>query len=120
MTNFLMGKGVQEYISGETAEPVLGVASTPAELKAFKEWHEKARKCLYWLSISISDSMIMHIQDASTPKEAWDTLVKLYSTNTTTRKMQLKQHYKVMPPYTRSIHATSYGRVYGQIGRAHV
>ena len=22
-------------------------------------------------------------------------------------------HYKTMPPYTRSIHATSYGRVYG-------
>ncbi|WP_353623129.1 hypothetical protein, partial [Escherichia coli] len=26
-----------------------------------------------------------------TPKEAWDTLVKLYSTNTKARKMQLKQ-----------------------------
>ena len=35
--------------------------------------------------------MIVHIQDAETPKEAWDTLVKLYSTNTTARKMQLKQ-----------------------------
>ena len=91
MTNFLMGKGVWEYISGETAEPVLGAASTPAELKAFKEWHEKAIKCLYWLSVSISDSMIVHIQDVETPKEAWDTLVKLYITNTIAQKMQLKQ-----------------------------
>ena len=87
MTNFLMGKGVWEYISGETAEPVLGAASTPAELKAFKEWHEKARKCLYWLSVSISDSMIVHILDVEMPKEAWDILVKLYSTNTNARKM---------------------------------
>ena len=35
--------------------------------------------------------MIVHIQDASTPKEAWDTLAKMYSTNTQARKMQLKQ-----------------------------
>ena len=60
-------------------------------MQAFKGWHERARKVMYWLSISISDSMIVHIQDASMPKEAWDTLVKLYSTNTTARKMQLKQ-----------------------------
>jgi hypothetical protein len=32
--------------------------------------------------------MIMHIQDAKSPKQAWDTL---YSTNTQARKMQLKQ-----------------------------
>jgi hypothetical protein len=35
--------------------------------------------------------MIMHIQDAKSPKQAWDTLVKMYSTNTQARKMQLKQ-----------------------------
>jgi hypothetical protein len=46
---------------------------------------------LYWLSVSVSDSMIMHIQDAKSPKQAWDTLVKMYSTNTQARKMQLKQ-----------------------------
>jgi len=36
-------------------------------------------------------SMIVHIQDAKSPKQAWDTLVKMYSTNTQARKMQLKQ-----------------------------
>ena len=70
---------------------MLGAAPTTADLKTFKEWHEKARKVMYWLSVSVSDSMIVHIQDAETPKEAWDTLVKLYSTNTTAWKMQLKQ-----------------------------
>ena len=60
------------------------------EMQAFKAWHERARKVMYWLSISISDSMIVHIQDASTPKEAWDTLSKMYRTNMQARKMQLK------------------------------
>ena len=35
--------------------------------------------------------MIMHIKDAKMPKDAWDTLSKLYSTNTQVQKMQLKQ-----------------------------
>jgi hypothetical protein len=35
--------------------------------------------------------MIVHIQDVKSPKQAWDTLVKMYDTNTQARKMQLKQ-----------------------------
>jgi len=35
--------------------------------------------------------MIVHIQDAKSPKQAWDTLVKMYNTNTQARKMQFKQ-----------------------------
>ena len=35
--------------------------------------------------------MLGHIQDASTPAEAWKTLVNVYSTNTKARKLQLKQ-----------------------------
>jgi len=41
--------------------------------------------------MSVSDSMIVHIQDAKSPKQAWDKLVKMYNTNTQARKMQLKQ-----------------------------
>ncbi len=41
--------------------------------------------------MSVSDSMVVHIQDAKSPKQAWDTLVKMYSNNTQARKMQLKQ-----------------------------
>jgi hypothetical protein len=35
--------------------------------------------------------MIMHIHNAKSPKQAWDTLVKMYNSNTQARKMQLKQ-----------------------------
>ncbi len=41
--------------------------------------------------MSVSDSMIVHIQDEKSPKQAWDTLVKMYNTNTQACKMQLKQ-----------------------------
>ncbi len=39
----------------------------------------------------MSDSMIVHIQDAKSPKQAWNTLVKMYNTNTQACKMYLKQ-----------------------------
>jgi hypothetical protein len=35
--------------------------------------------------------MIVHIQDEKSSKQAWDPLVKMYSTNTQAHKMQLKQ-----------------------------
>ncbi len=46
---------------------------------------------MYWFFVSVCDSMIVHIQDEKSPKQAWDTLVKMYSTNTQAHKMQLKQ-----------------------------
>jgi hypothetical protein len=32
--------------------------------------------------MNVSDSMIVHIPDAKSQKQAWDTLVKMYNTNT--------------------------------------
>jgi len=89
--NFLMGKGYWEFITGDETEPLLPENPTQQQIQTNKTWHEKARKVLYWLSVSVSDSMIVHIQDAKLPKQAWDTLVKMYSTNTQARKMQFKQ-----------------------------
>jgi hypothetical protein len=37
--------------------------------------------------MNVFDSMIVHIQNEKSPKEAWDTLVKMYSTNTRAYKM---------------------------------
>jgi len=41
--------------------------------------------------------MIVHIQDAKSPKQGWDTLVKMYNTNTQACKMQLKQELHNLP-----------------------
>lgn len=92
MTNFLMGKGYWEYIQGDhvNAPEVRAQNPTVMQVKAAKDWNQGARKVMYWLSISIHDSMIGHIQDAITPKQAWDRLVSFDTTNTKARKLQLK------------------------------
>jgi hypothetical protein len=46
---------------------------------------KQGKSCIGFLWVS--DSMIMHIQDAKSPKQAWDTLVKMYNTNTQAHKM---------------------------------
>jgi hypothetical protein len=62
--NFLMGKGYWEFITGDDTKPLLQENPTQQQIQANKTWHEKARKVLYWLSVSVFDSMIVHIQDA--------------------------------------------------------
>jgi hypothetical protein len=89
--NFLMGKGYWEFITTDEKKPPLPKNPTQQQIQANKTWHEKVRKILYWIFVSVFDSMIMHIQDAKSPKQAWDTLVKMYSTNTQARKMQFEQ-----------------------------
>ena len=92
ITNFLMGKGYWEYIEGEheTAPNLPEQNVTIADIKAYKDWNQGARKVMHWLSISVQDTTIGHIQDAKSPKEAWDILVQLFATNTKARKIQLK------------------------------
>ncbi len=72
-----MGKGYWEFIIGDEKEPPFPENPTQQQIQTNKTWHEKARKVLYWLSMSVSDSMIVHIQDAKSFKQAWDTLVKI-------------------------------------------
>ena len=64
-----MGKAYWDIITRDEQELVL-----PDIMQALKTWHERARKVMYWLSNSIFDAMIVHIQDARTPKDAWDTI----------------------------------------------
>jgi hypothetical protein len=61
--------------------------ATTVEIKAFKDWNQGARKVMYWLSISVIDTMIGHIQDAHTLAEAWQNLVQMFQTNTKARKL---------------------------------
>ncbi|KAH7353113.1 hypothetical protein KP509_19G079100 [Ceratopteris richardii] len=58
MKNFFMGKGYWKYIKGEN------------------------KNASY-----IHDSMIGHVKDAKTQKEAWNSLVTLYETNTKAHKL---------------------------------
>ncbi|KAH7279574.1 hypothetical protein KP509_37G024800 [Ceratopteris richardii] len=74
MMNCLMGKGSWKYIKGENENaPYLQERNQIAnQLRAYDEWNQEACKVMYWLSVSIQDSMIGHIQDVKTLKEAWN------------------------------------------------
>ncbi len=82
-----MGKGYWEFKTGEENELPFPENPTQQQIQVSKTWHEKTRKVLYWLFVSVFDSMIVHIQYAKSPKQAWDTLVKMYNTNTQACKM---------------------------------
>jgi hypothetical protein len=58
---------------------------------------------MYWLSVSVTDIMIGHIQDVHTPAEAWQNLVQMFQTNTKARKLQLKQELHTVEKKNMSI-----------------
>ncbi len=110
MTNFLMGKGFWDYVEGENEDPPElpeENATAVVEIKAFKDWNQGARKVMYWLSVSVTDTMIGHIQDAHTPAEAWQNLVQMFQTNTKARKLQLKQELHIVEKKNMSINEYS-------------
>ena len=76
---------------------------TVAQVNAFKDWTQGASKVMYWLSVSIHNSMIGHIQSTATPKEAWDKLVAFDITNTQAKKMQLKDELNTVKEGSLSI-----------------
>ena len=97
MRNYLIGKSLWGYVTGEDEEPKLPTQNATADdLKAWKTWNEKDKKVMFLISQNVTNGMIGHIQDLQTSKEAWDTLEKLYSTNTKARKIQLKNELNNM------------------------
>ena len=87
MTNFTKGKGYWDFISEDEQEPILLAFPTREQMLAFKTWHEMDKEVMYWLSISIIDPLILHNKDVDMLKDAWDTMARIYSTNTQAHKM---------------------------------
>ena len=51
MRNYLMGKSLWGYVTGEEKEPELPEENiTEAELKAWKAWNEKDKKVMFLIS----------------------------------------------------------------------
>ena len=97
MSNYLMGKGLWGYVTGEETQTELPKeGATPDDLKARKTWNEKGKKVLFLISQKMSNGMIGHIQGLTTSKEAWETLERLYTSNTKPRKIQLKNELNNM------------------------
>ena len=97
MSNYFMGKGLWGYVTGEETKPkLLKEGATPDDLKARKTWNERDKKVMFLILQNVSNGMIGHIQELTTSKDAWETLERLYTSNTKARKIQLKNELNNM------------------------
>ncbi|MCO5578805.1 hypothetical protein L7F22_032651 [Adiantum nelumboides] len=105
MTNFMMSKGYWDCIDGnqEKMPELPDVNPTSEQINAFKDWNQGAMKVMYWMSVSVQDTMIGHIQDATLPKQAWDRLVSIDTTNMKAWKIQLKNELNTVKKENLSI-----------------
>ena len=104
MRNYLIGRSLWDYVAGDEEEPELPEQNATAdELKAWRACNEKDKKLMFLISHNVSNGMIGHIQDLNTSKDAWDTLEKLYITNTKARNIELKNELNNMKKNNLSI-----------------
>ena len=59
--------------------------------EALRKWRIKAGKALFVLKTTIEEDLLEHIRDAETPKEAWETLEKLFSKKNEARLQLLEK-----------------------------
>ena len=84
----LVGQGFWIYVEGAHADH-------PA-------WEQAASRVMYCLASCVHDHML--IGEAKTPKETWGNLKKIFTANTTTRKLQLQQELNNIQQRDMSIH----------------
>ncbi|CAM8915430.1 unnamed protein product [Rhodiola kirilowii] len=74
MKSYLRGYDLWEIVAGSETSP-------PSNEKKdeYKKWDMKAGRALYAIKTTIDKSLLARIEDAETPKEAWDTLESLFS-----------------------------------------
>jgi len=58
---------------------------------------------LHYFSICVTDALLIHIQDADTPREAWGILCQMYESDIGARNIQLKQQIHSVTRRNRSI-----------------
>jgi len=59
--------------------------------EALRKWRIKAGKAMFVLKTTIEEDLLEHIRDAETPKEAWETLEKLFSKKNEARLQLLEK-----------------------------
>ncbi|MCO5571519.1 hypothetical protein L7F22_025262 [Adiantum nelumboides] len=91
ITNYLKDKGYWDYVKGANEAPlvILDTKASAEQVKSLKDWHQGSTKVMYWLSVSVSDSIVYHIQNAHSHKDAWNNLIAFNPTNTRARKIEI-------------------------------
>ncbi|MCO5550333.1 hypothetical protein L7F22_003817 [Adiantum nelumboides] len=105
MTNFLLGKSYWDYIEGENDEApgCPEENATPKEKKALKNWKQGKSKVMYWLSMSVSHSMVGYLESTPSPTIAWKSLENLNEDHTRVKKLQLKTELNTLKQGNMSI-----------------
>ena len=85
MTQYLVRQGYWSYIN-DTQKNRPGPKNVD-----YSTWEQATSRVMYCLATCVHDHMLSHIRDAKTPKEAWENLKKIFATNTTAHKLQLRQ-----------------------------
>ncbi|MCO5558865.1 hypothetical protein L7F22_012454 [Adiantum nelumboides] len=69
---------------------VLKRNAPPEEKKALEDWKQGKSKVMYWLSMSVSNSMMGYLESAPSPSIAWKSLENLNEDHLRVKKLQLK------------------------------
>ena len=82
------------YLQGHDLWEIVGGSETTLPEEDFnctlRKWRIKAGKTMFALISTIGEEMLEHIWDDKTLKEAWDTLVMLFSKKNDTRLQLLE------------------------------
>jgi hypothetical protein len=88
------GYGVCNIANGTELKPVVAVGVTTAVEGAtaaqIQDWEKRENKAKVLLRMSVKDSIIPHIRDATTSVATWTALKALYETSNTNRILFLK------------------------------
>ncbi|GJN15087.1 hypothetical protein PR202_gb01977 [Eleusine coracana subsp. coracana] len=69
--SYLQGQDLWEVVAGTMTNP-------PMKESSLRKWRIKAGKAMFVLKTTIEEDLVEHIRDAETPKEAWETLAKMF------------------------------------------
>ncbi|MCO5555379.1 hypothetical protein L7F22_008925 [Adiantum nelumboides] len=59
ITKYLKGKGYWDYVEGANEAPpvILDIGAFAEQVKSVKDWHQGSAQVMYWLFVSVSDSI---------------------------------------------------------------
>ncbi|KAK4415341.1 hypothetical protein Salat_2641500 [Sesamum alatum] len=80
------------YLDGSIAVPAQYVNAGAAQVPnpAYSQWYDQDQQVLSGLLSSISEEVLQDVVDATTSKEAWDTLQRMFLSTTRARIVQIR------------------------------
>ena len=83
MQMMLKNKGLWDTLEGGNGGKAVGEA----------EWKRKEERALALIVLSLSDGQLMHVQNSSTAKEAWEKLSNIHERKGLANKLYLRREF---------------------------